>query len=619
MEGRVWVFGSNREGQAGIASGEETLAFPTLLTVVDPSLTSRIVCSQKQTFLLTTEGQVLSAGENDGGELGRSGKRSLLFRLDAVEAFSVTDVALGDGFVILVLKDGRCVSWGKNEMGQLGVGNREAREKPKLTKVVQEGILQISCGAQHVVALSTNGTVYTWGANRKGQLGDGQLTSSFLPKPLPQLKHRPVVMLSCGENHTLAMTIGGTVYAWGENSLGQLGLGDDVMRLRPEPIRSLRVSRARKISTGKSHSMVVTPGGLLFAFGSNAFGQLGLGQGAERVVLSPTVVEKLKGETIKVIDVACGNAHTLALACYSTSPTSHLFGFGLNTSGQLGLGHTSSPIIAPTLVEQFREEGSAGGGGAWSPIGCASGWNSLHSFVFGSGVPLGRVPLPSVDLPTLHRASQRLLSAITIGSSNVEAALRPLRETVADAFSSSSVLNASFRLQTQDGSAVVGSSDKLCIDLQQVRLAYESLLSTQCEPLLSTLGRATLHMAEQLKEVPSDDAENLSCFLITLENPLLLRPGSNSTYITLTRICTGILALPKESRRLVFGWLKAYPSEFFARVLHVLQNFITFALATSSHSIDPSPAVLILEQLYLLNRDIRIVPDSFFFNSSVMR
>lgn len=200
---------------------------------VDPLAVVNIFAGGKQTFLVTIDGSVLSSGENNANELGRHGKRSLLQRIDAVEAFSITHVAIGDGFCILLNKEGKMISWGQNAMGQLGNGEREIKEKPKLNSISGDlALLEICAGAQHVLALSKSGHVMTWGANRKGQLGDGQLTSCCIPKVVGQLLHRPVVAIASGESHCLALTIGGNVFAWGENTHGQLGTGDTVHRSR---------------------------------------------------------------------------------------------------------------------------------------------------------------------------------------------------------------------------------------------------------------------------------------------------------------------------------------------------------------------------------------------------
>jgi hypothetical protein len=114
-------------------------------------------------------------------------------------------------------------------------------------------------------------------------------------------------------------------------------------------------------------------------------------------------------------------------------------------------------------------------------------------------------------------------SIVSSASSKVKQALLSVREMVSAAFSSIAVLNASFLLP----STMIGHGS-LCVDLKAVRGAYELLLSTEhMDPLIvTTLGRATLHLADQLKECKVDDAENLSAFLIVLENPLMLRAES---------------------------------------------------------------------------------------------
>ena len=272
--GTVFVFGNNVDGNAGIKSGEEQISSPlSIRTQVDAAIFARIVCNQHVTFVITTDGTLLTAGANENNELGRTGKRSLLSRVDALEAYRVTDVALGDGFALLSLRDGRTVSWGKNDMGQLGLGsgNRDEVLKPKLASILSDagGVVQVSAGAHHCVALARSGGVYSWGANRRGQLGDGFLNSCPTPQILPQLRHRPVIEISCGEAHTLARTVGGNVYCWGDNAQGQLGLQDTRTRLRPELVRSLRASRVVAIAAGKSHSMAIAPSGLLFAWGNN--------------------------------------------------------------------------------------------------------------------------------------------------------------------------------------------------------------------------------------------------------------------------------------------------------------------------------------------------------------
>lgn len=637
----VFVAGQNIDGQGGIASGNEQIFDFTSFTSdsIEGKKISRIANSRSQTFVLTDDGSVYSAGCNEAGELGRSGKRSLFIKLESLEAFVCTDVAIGDGFVILILNDGRQISWGRSEMGQLGLGNRENKEKPKRASILSSvpgelGFIQISAGGQHCVAISVRGNVFTWGGNRTGQLGDGFLNSCPSPTIVPQLKHRPVVSVVAGENHCLVMTVGGNLYSWGDNGQGQLGHGDTTKRLRPELVRSLKIAQASSIAAGKAHSLCSAKNGLLFAFGSNFYGQLGLGLDADSFsVPSPAVVEKLRGK--QVVEVSCGDTHSLMVCQERDSEGKDrrvLYVAGQSSVGQLGLGASrTSPLRTPerhdlaSLARDGRELKSASCGGP----------TSLLSFVITEGVPFKRMSLPSIDLASLRLQTDKLRSqkealetAKDLGSGNQKqlaslysATLQGLRERVAAAFSSISVLNASFRLEasSQQQQADMNTSSSLCIDLEQVRAAYSLLVEAREEQLMNTLSRATMQMTELLREVPTDSAENLSVFLIAFENPLMLRP--QHSFFSLERLVNGILALQKVARQQLFGWLRHYPSQFFATVVEVTQNYLSFCLAPMSTGAkaDPAPAVMVLESLYEVNSEKRIIPNALFVNATLPR
>lgn len=170
------------------------------------------------------------------------------------------------------------------------------------------------------------------------------------------------------------------------------------------------------------------------------------------------------------------------------------------------------------------------------PIGIATGPMAMHSLVIaGVGAnPLRQVALPSVTYDKVAEVVSAFKTQVQLAApaSQVSAAMVRLREVVSAAYASIPVLNASFLL-----SAAQLGHGTLCVDLAAVRGAYQLIMSTEStDPLaVVTLGRATLHLAEQLKECPVDDAENLSVFLIALENPLMLRASTFHVAIEMVR------------------------------------------------------------------------------------
>lgn len=341
-ERKLFVFGNNQDGQLGISYGDDFALEPREVTHFDADSVTSISMNQFQTFVVLKSGVLLSCGSNESNELGRSGKRSLLHRVDAIETFQIRESSLGSGYNNLLCDDGKILSWGKNDMGQLGNGTRESKEKPRVNSTMQDAFLQIYSGATHNIALTKSGKVVTWGGNRWGQLGDGQMTSSTRPLVPLQLRHRPVVSVTCGENHSMVMTIGGNVYSWGENTQGQLGLSDTTNRLRPELIKALRSMGATRISAGRNHSLVISQSGLLLAFGSNNHGQCGV-DSEVKIQPQPMVVERLR--ELRSVDVCGGFAHTLVLCASAGQSPTKVFVMGLNSSGQVCIFHSSSFIF----------------------------------------------------------------------------------------------------------------------------------------------------------------------------------------------------------------------------------------------------------------------------------
>ena len=219
-------------------------------------------------------------GGNDHGQLGVGGTARQVdptplssLRWKAVSLGGKHSAGVGDG--------GEVYTWGVNDQGQLGApgGPRAGQwDVPRRVELLYGWDVQgVACGDNHTVAI-TNHDVITWGANDTGQCGHGERaeTDWVKPRSLKLLHGQMVTQVVCGANHTMCVTATSLVYAWGENSRGQLGLGDVRNRRSPALVNGLWALPVRQLAAGESHSAALTSNGFLFTWGDASQGQLGL-------------------------------------------------------------------------------------------------------------------------------------------------------------------------------------------------------------------------------------------------------------------------------------------------------------------------------------------------------
>eukprot|EP00727_Mastigamoeba_balamuthi_P013904 m51a1_g9136 putative adp-ribosylation factor 1 (739) ;mRNA; f:57203-59766 len=213
---------------------------------------------------------------------------------------------------------GRLWAWGEGSKGQ--IGHRAAEDAPVPVQLPLDNVVSASGGAKHSAAVSC-GRLYTWGLagprlGLEGWLAAQNYRPDVVASPHALWLGSDVVVASvaCGDEHTLCVTVGGDVWAFGANGTGQLGLGDRVDRGRPERVAGL--SLVAKVAAGGgfhvAHSAALTLSGALLAWGSNRYGQLGSGQPADYAVCASPARVEFCGGSVRVCDVACG---WLSTAC----------------------------------------------------------------------------------------------------------------------------------------------------------------------------------------------------------------------------------------------------------------------------------------------------------------
>ena len=227
--------------------------------------------------------------------------------------------------ILFIDKDGTLWTWGKNDFGQLGDGTRKDRLKPV---AVLKNVKEVAAGLYHSLALKEDGTLLAWGKNDHGQIGNGSRATTAMPVIVMD----DVMMISAGSYHSMAVTKNGTLWVWGSNNYGQIGDGKHKDRLKPVNI----LAHIADICAGSYQSFAIDARGNLFGWGRNRDGRLGDGTTTDR-----NIPVKILSNVVKV---SAGNSHTLALRS-----NRRLFAWGSNLYGQIG-DRTHQPKKRPVPI-----------------------------------------------------------------------------------------------------------------------------------------------------------------------------------------------------------------------------------------------------------------------------
>uniref|UniRef100_A0A665TWS0 RCC1-like domain-containing protein n=1 Tax=Echeneis naucrates TaxID=173247 RepID=A0A665TWS0_ECHNA len=225
-------------------------------------------------------------------------------------------VSCGDDVVTLLSDRGKVLSFSRPDqrysnvhsklllMDELKITLRQRSVPTHLSREL-EYITFFLMGQYLEIFLFTDGQVYTWGQDSRGQLGLGrERPSANSPQHVKSLSAAPLVQIAAGGEQSFALSVSGAVFGWGRNDRGQLGLGDatGAVQNTPTPVDCLNKKKTIHISCGKDHTAIFTKDGAVFTFGSGQHGQLG--HNSFRDELRPRLVAELLGA--KVTKISCG-------------------------------------------------------------------------------------------------------------------------------------------------------------------------------------------------------------------------------------------------------------------------------------------------------------------------
>lgn len=273
----IYCAGYNNYGQLGKGDTENGMGTVSNLDQSIKQSPHAMSCGARHTLALKYDGTVWAWGNNSLGQLGNGTTDDSSVPIQVPCLTDVIAVAAGGYHSMALKKDGKVWIWGYNDEAQLGLGPESYSSVytptlvPNLTDVIA-----ISAFGDFCMVLRNDGTIWTWGSNGNYQLGDGS-TNRRSGYPVKVIGLSNVTAIAAGDRFCLALESDGTVWAWGYNAYGTLGRGNfDQFNPENGPLQVLNLSNIVQISASR-HCLALKDDGSVWAWGDNGFGQLGLG------------------------------------------------------------------------------------------------------------------------------------------------------------------------------------------------------------------------------------------------------------------------------------------------------------------------------------------------------
>jgi alpha-tubulin suppressor-like RCC1 family protein len=335
----LYAVGSNTYGELG--NGTTTASTSPVFTGVQPGTVRQVAAGYETSAALLTNGTVWTWGYGYYAGLGYAYSGTVSTPRQVAGLSGITEIAMsGEGNGYAVAANGSVWAWGDNSYGQLGNGTTTMSWTPVQVPGLT-GIVNVAAGPYYALALRQDGTVWAWGDNNGGELGDGTTTVRLSPQQVPGLTSIASVAAS---GTSFAVTSSGTVFSWGSNSFGNQGTGSTASyTTSPAPVSGLN-GITQLVSDGlNTLALAENNGGLVYAWGENLCGELGDGTTANRS--TPEYIG-----LANITQVAVGGTFLLDGFSAAIRNDGTLLTWGCNGFGQLGLGANNGPVETPTVV-----------------------------------------------------------------------------------------------------------------------------------------------------------------------------------------------------------------------------------------------------------------------------
>jgi alpha-tubulin suppressor-like RCC1 family protein len=256
---------------------------------------------------------------------------------------STPQIALGQSFSLALKANGTVWAWGSNDRGQLGNGNKRHSTTPEQV-IGLPPVVSIAATQRTAYAIDQNGKLWIWGSTY--DLSETSLKNTDALKPIQVPDIQGLISISAGKNHVLALDNNGNIYAWGAGTNGKLGLGDNKTRLLPTRLNG--INQVVQVAAGGEYSLALKSDGTVWAWGDNNHAQLG--NSNSKSATTPIQVAGITG----VKQIAAGNS-TFAMAitqdgtvwAWGQNQSANPFGFGTKANPGEGVRTYDRPVATP--------------------------------------------------------------------------------------------------------------------------------------------------------------------------------------------------------------------------------------------------------------------------------
>jgi alpha-tubulin suppressor-like RCC1 family protein len=336
--GSLWMWGWNISGQMG----DGTVTDRTMPTQIGTATDwVKIAANQaSHTIAIKSNGTLWGWGLNQSGQAGSylyanmNGYTMIPYQI-GIDA-DWNSITTGNKHSMAIKNNGTLWGWGRNEDGQLGIGNYLNKDQPVQVGTDNDWV-SVSAGDAHTIAIKQNGSIWAWGRNGDSQLGIGNTVSKTIPTRIGTLN--AWVKVYAGGAFCMALKNDGTLWAFGNNTLGELGIGNNLDKNIPTQVGT--ANNWQKIATGGLHTLAIKNDGSLWSWGININGMLGDGTLVNRNY--PLQV----GSDFNWSDIAAGGYHSMA-----TKTNNVMYIWGSNYGGQMGNGTSGNgtSVLVPTML-----------------------------------------------------------------------------------------------------------------------------------------------------------------------------------------------------------------------------------------------------------------------------